>query len=164
MINIRLKRILSNMLTRCYNPKVPKYKSYGARGITVCDEWKNNHNAFYDWAINNGYQDNLTIDRIDVNGNYDPSNCRFITATEQARNKRNSIKIKFNDIELPLMTWGKCLSLGKNTLYVRHNLNWSIDKLLMKRGDNKTLYQHQVTTLGKLCDNNRIALYFDMGL
>jgi len=93
--NIRLYHIWLHMKRRCYDIKAHNYKYYGARGITVCDEWKNDFMAFYDWAIVNGYSDDLSIDRINVNGNYEPSNCRWITMTEQQSNRRNSIKTNF---------------------------------------------------------------------
>ena len=72
------------------------YKNYGARGIKICDEWKNDFKAFYDWAMSNGYADNLTIDRIDVNGNYEPSNCRWVTKEIQNKNTRRNINITYN--------------------------------------------------------------------
>ena len=76
------------MKGRCYNPNNNKYINYGARGIIVCDEWKNDFKAFYDWSIKNGYSKELSLDRIDVNGNYEPSNCRWTDAKTQARNIR----------------------------------------------------------------------------
>ena len=88
----RLHRIWASMKTRCYNRKSRSYKWYGGRGITICDEWMNSFQAFYDWAMANGYRDDLSIDRIDVNGNYEPSNCRWITIIEQQKNKRQKEK------------------------------------------------------------------------
>lgn len=84
----RLYRILTGMKSRCYNPQSHKYPLYGARGITVCDEWKNSFQAFYEWAIANGYSDDLSIDRIDNDRGYSPNNCRWSTVTEQNRNRR----------------------------------------------------------------------------
>lgn len=76
-----------NMKARCRDKSYPSFHRYGGRGITVCDDWKNNFVAFYDWAVENGYSDDLEIDRINNNGNYEPSNCRWITKSENASNR-----------------------------------------------------------------------------
>lgn len=80
--------VWKTMKQRCYNPNDKKYKDYGARGISICDEWLQSFGAFHDWAEQNGYQRGLSIDRINVDGNYEPSNCRWATDVEQANNKR----------------------------------------------------------------------------
>lgn len=82
----RLYKIRQNMIQRCNNEKVPNYKTYGARGIKVCDEWKNDFMSFYNWSISNSYDDSLSIDRINSDGNYEPNNCRWATKTTQSRN------------------------------------------------------------------------------
>ena len=88
----RLYRIWKSMRTRCNNPNSPSYKNHGARGITVCEEWQHSFEAFRDWALANGYHDCLTIDRVDNDGNYEPSNCWWATYKEQNINKRPRIK------------------------------------------------------------------------
>ncbi len=96
MRNTRLYRIWSCMHNRCYQKSYHAYNHYGGRGITICAEWLHDFQAFHDWAIENGYKDNLSIDRIDNNKGYSPDNCRWATQKEQNKNKRaeNGFKIK----------------------------------------------------------------------
>lgn len=103
----RLIKIFNAMKQRCSNPKDTRYKNYGARGITICDEWLNDSKKFYDWANNNGYNDNLSIDRIDVKGNYEPLNCRWVTQVEQQNNKRNNHFIEFNGKRKTIAQWAR---------------------------------------------------------
>lgn len=102
----RIYRIWLAMKSRCYNPNNERFKRYGERGIIVCDEWKNDFIKFRDWAIQNGYDDNFAIDRINGNSNYEPNNCRFVTAKENNRNKDNVISSK-KAIEIKILLKAK---------------------------------------------------------
>lgn len=123
--NTRLYRIWANMKTRCYNINSPNYERYGGRGIVVCFEWRNSFELFYQWAITNGYSDDLTIDRIDVNGDYSPSNCRWITNVEQQRNTRKTKFLTFNGKTQTIPEWTKELHLGKETIRERLKRGWT---------------------------------------
>lgn len=98
MAKTRLWKIWCGIKDRCNRPNNRDYPRYGGRGISMCDEWKDDFQAFHDWAIENGYRDDLTIDRIDNNGNYEPGNCRWVTRKEQTRNRNNTIKIPLAEI------------------------------------------------------------------
>lgn len=110
--NSRLDNIWAAMKQRCYYKKSISYRLYGARGIKVCDKWKNNSSAFMEWAKENGYADNLSIDRINVNGNYEPSNCRWATIQEQNSNQRTNIRVTYKGRTMILKDW--CRELGRS--------------------------------------------------
>lgn len=95
MKGTRLYHCWDSMKQRCYNKNSSAYKYYGQRGISVCKEWKDRFESFMEWSLKNGYKDNLSIDRINVNGNYCPENCKWSTAKEQVRNRRNNVWIYF---------------------------------------------------------------------
>lgn len=115
------------MRERCCNPNCEKYYCYGGRGITICDEWLNSVESFYNWAINNGYEKNLWLDRIDNDGNYSPENCRWITQKEQANNKRNNVKITAFGETKTLTQWSRderCM-VGRTGLRLRISKGFS---------------------------------------
>ena len=124
----RLYFIWKGIRKRCNNPNEKAYKNYGGRGIKLCDEW-NNYENFREWALSHGYRDDLTIDRIDVNGNYKPSNCRWATMKEQARNKQNTIYISYKGLTKTLVEWAEDIGINETTL--RHRIldyKWSVEK------------------------------------
>ena len=117
--NTRLYRIWSNMKTRCYNKNNKKYSRWGGRGIYVCNEWKNNFEVFYNWAIKSGYAEDKTIDRIDNDGPYSPDNCRWTTFKVQANNTRKNVLITFNGETHTEAEWCNKLGIGRATLCYR---------------------------------------------
>lgn len=126
----RLYNIWHCMIQRCTNPTASSYVRYGGRGINVCTEWRNSFEAFCDWAIENGYSDDLSIDRIDVNGNYEPSNCRWATMGEQANNRRTSNTITFKGETHTLADWAKITGIRRSTLVSRIASGWEIERVL----------------------------------
>lgn len=111
----RLNSIYRNMLNRCYRKEVRSYPSYGGRGIKVCSEWlveNNGFSNFCEWAINNGYKSNLSLDRIDNNADYSPHNCRWVAAIEQANNKRNTHYLKINGEVDSVGNWARRLNVS----------------------------------------------------
>lgn len=111
---------------RCNNPNNKQYKNYGGRGIRVCDEWMNSSDSFIEWAIQNGYEEGLQLDRIDNDGNYEPSNCRFVTQLENARNKQNTIYIHYEGELLTIGEVAERSGLRENLIYQRiHKFHWS---------------------------------------
>ena len=122
------------MKERCYNANSDRYKDYGGKGTTVFDEWKNNFQSFYDWAMANGYKDSLTIDRIDTNGNYEPANSRWITNKEQQNNRTDNHYVTFNGETKTLKEWSEFLGVNYSTLNHRINqYGWSVEKALTEK-------------------------------
>ena len=126
----RLYNIWLTMRNRCYNPNSKSFTYYGGRGIYVCDQW-NDYVAFKNWALSNGYNDNLSIDRIDVNGNYCPENCRWVTHREQMRNTRNNHLITYNGETKTMAEWSEIVGIKYHTLKRRLNAyGWSVERAL----------------------------------
>lgn len=112
----RLHSIWLSMRTRCNNPNSKSYKDYGAKGVSVCSEWQTDFLSFYQWSMANGYAEDLTIDRIDYNGNYCPENCRWVTIAEQARNTRSNRWVTINGETRILSDWAKIIGINRKTL------------------------------------------------
>ena len=133
MTNTRLFRIWQNMITRCTNKNCPEFNIYGGRGISVCNEWKNDFIAFKDWAINNGYSDNLSIDRINVNGNYEPSNCRWADKKTQARNTRVNHFYTYKGETKTIAEWAEIKGIEYKCLWSRIKRNYPEDKIFINK-------------------------------
>lgn len=128
--NTRLYSVWTNMRKRCQSPKDKEYKHYGGRGITVCDEWNKYFITFAEWAIDNGYKDGLTIDRIDNNKGYYPENCRWVDRLTQGNNKRNNRKLTLNGITHNVSQWSRITGLKENCIRGRLNRGWSDEETL----------------------------------
>lgn len=124
----RLYRIWNNMKDRCCNENCKDYFKYGGRGIKVCKEWRDDFQVFYDWSINNGYTDDLSIDRINVNGNYEPSNCRWTTNKIQCRNRTNNLLLEYKGKTKSLAEWCEELNLDYHLMHDRICNNWSVER------------------------------------
>lgn len=123
----RLHNIYRSMLRRCHNKND---KDYGGRGIAVCSEWKDDFMSFYDWAINNGYEEGLSIDRIDNNKGYGPSNCRWATRKQQNRNTRQNKFYTINGETHCLSEWCEIYNIAYKKVYSRLRRNWTIERAL----------------------------------
>lgn len=126
----RIYRIWESMKARCININHRYYNRYGGRGITVCNEWQEDFRAFYDWAMANGYQDNLTIDRIDNDGNYEPENCRWVTYEEQNNNTRQNVTITLNGETHTVAEWVRITGIPRNTIIYRLKKGKSPEEIL----------------------------------
>ena len=145
----RLITIRHSMYCRCYYPSTNGYERYGGRGIKMCEEWINNPDSFYQWAINNGYKKGLTIDRIDVNGNYEPNNCRWATKEEQSSNMRTNRKIMYDNKIQTLSQWAREYNINivtlSDRLKTKMNISEALNKPVIKSGG-KLLYTYNGET------------------
>lgn len=126
----RIYKIYLGMKKRCYNKNYIQFHLYGGRGIKVCDEWLDGFINFYKWSLTNGYNDNLTIDRIDSNGNYEPSNCRWITTREQNLNTSKNRYITYNNETHTMKEWAELCNLTYSALQHRLERKWDLGKAL----------------------------------
>ncbi len=107
------------MIQRCFNSNNKYFSYYGGRGISVCDEWRSDFMAFYQWSVENGFKEGLTIDRINNNGNYEPLNCRFVTRKIQQNNRRNNIILTIDNVSKTATQWAELLGINPNTVFYR---------------------------------------------
>ena len=126
----RLYRIWQGLIFRCTHDK-PEFKDYFRRGIKVCDEWKSGFIPFYQWAMSHGYNDALSIDRIDPNGNYEPLNCRWETNKVQSANRRNSTNVMFRGETKNVSEWARLTGISRSVIWHRiKDMGWSAEKAL----------------------------------
>lgn len=128
----RLYKIWQGMKQRCHCPSSVHYERYGSRGITVCDEWRNDFKSFYDWAMANGYSDDLSIDRIDNDKGYFPENCRWASNKDQQSNLRSNRLLTLNGETHTLSEWASIKGVSKATICSRLKRGWSIEKAIIK--------------------------------
>lgn len=133
----RLYEVWSSMKSRCYNPTNARYEHYGAKGISVCDEWRDSFQSFYDWAIANGYNEMAaktfcTLDRIDYNGGYRPDNCRFVDANVQNNNKQSNIWLTYEGKTQTAAQWARELGLKASVIRYRYHAGWNVEDILTK--------------------------------
>ena len=127
----RLYRIWLNMKNRCNNERTWAYAFYGERGITVCEEWSDDPVEFYNWAMSNGYDDHLTLDRIDGSKGYSPSNCRWVDRKSQSIDRKTTHMVEWNGEVHTLTEWSEILGIPQKTLWWRFH-NWSLEDAFTK--------------------------------
>lgn len=126
----RLGQMFDDMRKRCGDTKNRAWHNYGGRGIRVCAEWLADRRAFYAWALEHGYAPGLTIERNDVNGHYEPANCRFIPRAEQGFNTRRNQFIEWNGERLTRTEWARRLGVSPGVLLHRQSRGWSVERML----------------------------------
>lgn len=169
--NTRLYQAWQNMKNRVNNPNQTEYKNYGGRGIKICAEWYSYEN-FRDWSLSNGYDDTLTLDRINVNGNYSPENCRWVGKIVQANNKTNNHFLTYNGKTQTLTQWEKETGIRRQTIDDRIKSGWSVkdalntpvekhlSRLLTYNGKTQTLAQwSRETGIKRTTISRRIDTY-----
>lgn len=142
----RLHNIWIGIKTRCYNPNHHNYKDYGGRGIKMCDTWKNDYLSFAKWSRENGYLEDLSIDRINVDGDYSPKNCRWTDKKTQGNNKRNNVMITVNGQTLSRAEWARKNNIPVGAILARQSRGWSDEDSVMTPIENNL---RQITINGE---------------
>lgn len=125
----KLYNVWASAKKRCYDEAYYNYKNYGARGIIMCNEWLNDYSSFETWALSNGYKEGLFIDRVNVDGNYEPQNCRFITPKQSGNNRRNHTYLTYKGVTKNVTQWAEELNVSDAAIFGRLKKGWSIDKI-----------------------------------
>lgn len=128
----KLYRTYKNMKARCSNPNHPNYHNYGGRGIAVCDDWNSSYASFRTWALSNGYSEGLTLDRINNNGNYEPSNCRWVDMKVQSNNMRKNVRITYHGETHTASEWSDILDIPVGRIRHRFNRNFPLELVFSK--------------------------------
>jgi hypothetical protein len=123
----RLYNIYNRMIDRCYYEKLPDYKNWGGRGITVCDEWIKDRTIFFNWALSNGYSDELQLDRIDNDKSYYPDNCRFVTRKDNCRNRRSNKVLVYKGQTKTLVEWSEEIGFDYTLVKERISRGWDFE-------------------------------------
>lgn len=133
MKRTKIYRVWCSMKERCDNKNNKSYKNYGAKGIKVCEEWSNDFLKFYYWAINNGYKEGLTIDRINFNKNYEPQNCRWVTTKQQNRNYSKNRFMEYNGKKYCIVELSEKFNISYGTLLYRINAGYTLEEAIIKK-------------------------------
>lgn len=137
MSKTKLYKVYHSMIERTMRTKDKSFKNYGGRGIKVCDEWLHDFMKFYEWSMAHGYKEGLSIDRIDVNGNYEPSNCRWIPMSEQSANRRTNHYITIDGQTKPMMQVAREHGVNYHTLFTRLSRGWTLERALATKDGRK---------------------------
>ncbi len=134
----RLHNIWMGMINRCELPTFKNYANYGARGISVCKAWRQDFQSFFDWSVSNGYRNDLSIDRIDNDGNYEPSNCQWVTAKVQANNTRRNVRVEIDGISRTVSEWSSVYDISQLTIAQRIRRGWDpVDAVTIPASDGR---------------------------
>lgn len=132
MAGSKLYSVYCSMRERCEKPSCPEYYRYGGRGISVCNEWKEDRSLFFEWAFKNGYKEGLQIDRKNNDGDYSPENCRWVTRIENLNNTSRNVFLEYNGETHTLAEWSRLLGINRSTIYNRRRLGKTPDEILKK--------------------------------
>ncbi|MGN5653475.1 hypothetical protein [Bacillus sp. Brlt_9] len=143
----RMYKRWNSIKQRCFNPKHPNYHHYGGRGIVMCETWKEDFEKFYNWSLENGFEEDLTLDRIDNNGIYEPNNCRWVTMEEQSNNKRDNIIVEYEGAEMTLKQAANNMAVNYKALEARYRRGYRGKELFQE------LKEH---TAGSLNGNSKL--------